>query len=130
MAGLRIDLTITGCPRALSPGADLAAYRIVQEALTNVMKHAGQARTWISINYRPGQVVIDVTDDGSGSGASAITAGPAGTGSAGTGRGLAGLRERVAVYGGMLDAGRRPDGGWRVVAHLPADTPTVSVPGQ
>jgi signal transduction histidine kinase len=130
MAGLHIDLKITGCPRALSPGADLAAYRIVQEALTNVMKHAGQARTSISIDYRPGQVIIEVTDDGSGSGARAITASPAGTGSAGTGRGLPGLRERVALYGGMLDAGRRAGGGWRVLAHLPADTPTVSVAGQ
>jgi len=109
-AGLPVDLTISGRPRPLPPGLDLACYRVVQEALTNVMKYAGQARTAVRLDYRPDELIIDVTDDG-----------PAVTAQAGGGRGLLGLRERVSLYGGEFDAGPRPAGGWRVTARLPLD---------
>jgi signal transduction histidine kinase len=112
-AGLPAELTVSGRPRALPPGLDLAAYRVVQEALTNVMKHAGHARTAVRLDYRPDELIIDVSDDGP----------PAATPTAnlGGGRGLLGLRERVSLYGGEFDAGPRPAGGWRVTARLPLD---------
>jgi len=110
-AGLPVELTITGA-RALPPGVDLAAYRVVQEALTNVIKHANQARTVVQIEYRPGELLIDVADDGAA--ASGVAAGAGG-------RGLIGLRERLALYGGELDAGPRPGGGWRVRARIPLE---------
>ena len=109
-AGLPVDLTVSGRPRALPPGLDLACYRVVQEALTNVIKHAGQARTAVRLDYRPDELIIDVTDDGP-----AVSARPGG------GRGLLGLRERVSLYGGEFDAGPRPAGGWRVTARLPLE---------
>jgi signal transduction histidine kinase len=108
-AGLPVELTVTG-ERTLPPGADLAAYRVVQEALTNVLKHAGQARTSVRIEYLPRALRITVTDDGRPEGAPA-------TG----GRGLIGLRERIAVYHGTLDVGPRPGGGWRLVATIPLE---------
>jgi signal transduction histidine kinase len=108
-------LRVSGSPRVLPPGLDLAAYRVVQEALTNVMKHARQARTVVMLDYRPGELVIEVADDGR----LAAAAAPANVSPApGPGRGLLGLRERVALYGGEFDAGRRPGGGWRVRAQL------------
>jgi signal transduction histidine kinase len=109
-AGLSVELTVTGA-RDLPPGVDLAAYRVVQEALTNVIKHAGTARAAVVLEYRPDDLVIIVTDDGrpvTGSG------GPGG-------RGLIGLRERIGLYGGELDAGPRPGGGWRVRARIPLE---------
>jgi signal transduction histidine kinase len=109
-AGLNVELTVTGA-RDLSPGVDLAAYRVVQEALTNVIKHAGTARAAVVLEYRPDDLLITVTDDGrpvTGSG------GPGG-------RGLIGLRERIGLYGGELDAGPRPGGGWRVRARIPLE---------
>jgi signal transduction histidine kinase len=120
-AGLPVELSTTGTPRGLPPGLDLAAYRVVQEALTNVIRHAGPASASVRLDYRPGQLVIDVTDDGRGSGRS----GPGGSGASGVpagpgaGRGLIGLRERIALYGGDLDANPRPGGGWRVRARIP-----------
>jgi signal transduction histidine kinase len=114
-AGLPVELTVSGRPRALAPGVDLACYRVVQEALTNVMKHAAQARTTVRLDYRPCELVIDVSDDGWPGGAP-----PGGPGQPG-GRGLLGLRERVSLYGGAFDAGPRPAGGWRVMARLPLD---------
>jgi signal transduction histidine kinase len=90
---------------------DLAAYRVVQEALTNVIKHAGTSRAAVVLEYRPDDLLITVTDDGrpvTGSG------GPGG-------RGLIGLRERIGLYGGELDAGPRPGGGWRVRARIPLE---------
>jgi len=110
-AGLPVELTITAA-RALPPGVDLAAYRVVQEALTNVIKHANQARTVIRIEYRPRELRIDVADDG-------VVVFDAGRAQPGAGRGLIGLRERIALYGGDLDAGPRPGGGWRVQARIP-----------
>ena len=114
-AGLPVELVITGA-RALPPGVDLAAYRVVQEALTNVIKHANQARTVVSIEYQPRDLLITVTDDGQAAGGPAPSR-PPGAG----GRGLIGLRERVALYGGELDAGPRPGGGWRVRARIPLE---------
>ena len=108
---LPIDVTITGTPVPLRPGADLAAYRVVQEALTNTVKHAPGASVQITITYSPDAVTIDVTDTG----------GPPGTViRPGGGHGLAGLRERLAIYQGTLDTGKRSTGGFRVHAVLPA----------
>ena len=117
--GLRVELTITGQVRQLSPGLDLTAYRVVQEALTNVMKHAGAATAMVALDYRADYLVVDVTDDGEpGRPADRV---------AGSGRGLLGLRERVSLYGGEMDAGPRPSGGWRVTARLPdCAQPTAS----
>ena len=112
-AGLSVELTVTGT-RDLPPGVDLAAYRVVQEALTNVIKHAGTARAAVVLEYRPDDLLITVTDDG--------RPGPGSPGSSGpNGRGLIGLRERIGLYGGELDAGPRPGGGWRVRARIPLE---------
>ena len=95
-----------------APRIDLAAFRVVQEGLTNVMKHAGQARTTVRLEYRTRDLLITVSNDrppGSGAGPSP------------GGRGLIGLRERIAVYGGELDAGPRPGGGWRLTARIPLE---------
>jgi signal transduction histidine kinase len=113
-AGLRVTLTVTGTARALPSGADLAAYRVVQEGLTNVLRHAGQASASVAAHW--GDLLeLTVTDDGQGTG----QAGQDDVRGAGHGRGLLGLRERLALYGGELEAGPRPDGGWRMRAVLP-----------
>ena len=120
-AGLPVDLHIGELPRGLPPGLDLAAFRVIQEALTNVIKHAGKPHTSVSVDYRDGDLVVAVADAGRpGAAGGAAPAIP------GAGRGLLGLRERMAVYGGELEAGPRPDGGWLVRARIPADlVPTV-----
>jgi signal transduction histidine kinase len=97
-------------------GIDLSAYRIVQEALTNVLKHAGAARAQVVIGYGDREITIEVTDDGRG--ATARVAADR----AGTGHGLIGLRERVALFGGELEVGPRPGSGFRVAARLPFET--------
>jgi signal transduction histidine kinase len=112
-AGLAVRLRVEGTPSPLPAGVDLSAYRIVQEALTNVVKHAGPAQAQVTIGYRDRDVTVEVTDDGRGAAA------PAGDGRGGTGHGLVGMRERVAVFGGDLEAGPRPGGGFRVAARLP-----------
>jgi signal transduction histidine kinase len=123
-AGLPVELRISGSPRVLPPGLDLAAYRVVQEALTNVMKHTRQAKTVVRLDYSPEELVIEVADDGPPAATAAnASAGP------GAGRGLLGLRERVALYGGEFDAGQRPGGGWRVRARL-RDNPKPTGPVQ
>jgi len=104
--------------RDLPPGLNLAAYRVVQEALTNVMKHAGQAKTTVRVQYRPAELLITVCDDGSYAAAAP----------GGGGRGLIGLRERIAVYGGELDAGPRPGGGWRLTARIPLEPAAGDLP--
>ena len=114
-AGLDVELTVTGA-RDLPPGVDLAAYRVVQEALTNVIKHAAAGRALVSIEYRADDLLITVLDEGG-----YPQAGPASKGQGG--RGLIGLRERIAIYGGELDAGPRPGGGWRVQARIPLEHP-------
>jgi signal transduction histidine kinase len=117
-AGLPVELRVSGACRPLSPGADLAAYRVVQEGLTNVLRHAGRAAATVGVEWGE-QLVITVSDDGPGSGPAAGNDG----GHAGTpGRGLLGLRERLALYGGELAAGPRPGGGWQVRAVMPTAT--------
>src|SRR5213076_115 len=97
-AGLPVELEVEGEPRELPVGIELSAYRIVQEALTNALKHAGEARAWVKIRYTSDSLELEIADDGTGA------ASPAATG----GHGLVGMRERVALYGGRLDAGGRP----------------------
>jgi signal transduction histidine kinase len=121
-AGLPVELSVTG-RRDLSPGLDLVAYRVVQEAITNVLKHAGQARTTVRVEAGPRELLITVCDDGRPPGSPApdlARSEPAGSG----GRGLIGLRERIAVYRGELDADPRPGGGWRLVARIPLEPVT------
>jgi signal transduction histidine kinase len=108
-AGLSVDLYIEGTPRPLPPGADLAAYRVVQEALTNVLRHAGRAATSVLVNWGE-NLVITVSNTG-GSVMRVNSDLP--------GRGLLGLQERLSLYGGELDAGPRPGGGWQVRAVMP-----------
>jgi signal transduction histidine kinase len=112
-AGLGVRLRVEGTPSPLPAGVDLSAYRIVQEALTNVVKHAGPARAQVTICYRDQEVTVEVIDDGRG-----VTA-PTSNGRARVGHGLIGMRERVAVFGGDLEVGPRPGGGFRVAARLP-----------
>ena len=112
-AGLAVRLQVEGAPSPLPAGVDLSAYRIVQEALTNVVKHAGPARAQVTIRYGEREVTVEVTDDGRG-----VTA-PTGDGRARVGHGLIGMRERVQVFGGDLEVGPRPAGGFRVAARLP-----------
>ncbi|MFC8194279.1 sensor histidine kinase [Streptomyces sp. NPDC057298] len=110
--GLPVALTVTGPPRPLPPGLELAAYRVVQEALTNTVKHASGASAGVTVDYGPQRLRVEVTDTGGHPGASV-----------GSGRGLIGLRERLAVYDGTLNAGRRLTGGYRVEALIPLETP-------
>ena len=107
-AGLPVDVSIEGDPVELPPGVDLSAYRIVQEALTNALKHAGPARARVRLRYAADGLDVEVSDDGPGTG----------NGDSG-GYGLDGIRERVAVYGGELEAGHRTEGGFAVRARLP-----------
>ena len=112
-AGLAVKLQINGTRPPLPAGVDLSAYRIVQEALTNVVKHAGPAHAQVTIRYRDQDVTVEVIDDGRG------VAAVAGNGGRGTGHGLIGMAERVAAFGGDLEVGPRPGGGFRVAARLP-----------
>jgi signal transduction histidine kinase len=112
-AGLAVKLQVHGTRPPLPAGVDLSAYRIIQEALTNVVKHAGPAHAQVVVGYRDQEVTVEVTDDGQGAAA------PTGDGQAGTGHGLIGMRERVQAFGGDLEAGPRPGGGFRVAARLP-----------
>ena len=114
-AGLDVRLRTDGEPRALAPGLELAAYRIIQEALTNTMKHAGPARAEVRLAFEAGALTVVVADDGRGPGFEP------GRG----GHGLAGMRERVTVYDGDLEAGPHPGGGFRVRARLPFDAAAV-----
>ena len=117
-AGLPVELTVDGAPRALDAGLELAAYRIVQEALTNALKHARGARARVRLGYEPLALEIEVTDQG---GTGEHDLGDSGRG----GRGLIGMRERVALYGGRFDAARTPTG-FRVFARLPVDPEPVA----
>jgi signal transduction histidine kinase len=112
-AGLAVKLQVHGSRPPLPAGVDLSAYRIVQEALTNVVKHAGPARAQVVVGYHDRDVTVEILDDGRDA------ATPAGESRAGTGHGLIGMRERVQVFGGDLEAGPRPGGGFRVAARLP-----------
>jgi signal transduction histidine kinase len=112
-AGLAVRLRVEGTRSQLPAGVDLSAYRIVQEALTNVVKHAGPAQAQVTVCYGDRDVTVEVTDDGGRAEA------PAGDRQAGTGHGLAGMRERVQVFGGDLEVGPGPGRGFRVAARLP-----------
>jgi signal transduction histidine kinase len=115
-AGLPVHLVVNGSGAPLPAAVDVSVYRIVQEALTNVLKHAGSAHAEVSIGYVDDTVTIEVTDDGPGLEVADLVWAEAAQG----GRGLAGMRERVALFGGDLRAGPRPDGGFAVRARLPA----------
>ena len=119
-AGLDVELCVFGVPWTLSPGRDLAAYRVIQEALTNVLKHAGTARTLVSLNYGHDGLTLEVTDDGPRCPADPSERLNPGA-LPGGGRGLIGLRERVNLGGGEFEAGRLPRGGWRIMARFPAE---------
>jgi signal transduction histidine kinase len=108
-AGLPVELHIDGERRELPVGIELSGYRIVQEALTNALKHAGQAHASVRVHYGVDSLELVISDDGGGASAPV----------AGGGHGLVGMRERVALYGGRLDAGRRPSGGFAVRVLLP-----------
>ena len=107
-AGLPVDLRVEGDPVQLPAGVDLTAYRLVQEGLTNALKHSRAKRAEVLVRYSDSQVEVTVSDDGHGGG-----------GGDGGGHGLVGMRERVTVYGGDLEAGPRPEGGYRLRARLP-----------
>ena len=111
-AGLPVELVVDGDVATLPPGVDVSAYRIVQEGLTNALKHAGPARARVHVRYLPRAVEVEVTDDGRG-GAIVVA------GNDGGGQGLIGMRERVSLYGGRLEAGGRPSGGYAIRARLP-----------
>jgi signal transduction histidine kinase len=121
-AGLPVTVTVTGAQRPLPAEADQAAYRIVQEALTNVSRHAGAASASVHLHYAPGTLSIQVDDDGKGQVTSTGTGN--GTRASGPGLGLVGMRERVSALGGQLQAGPQDAGGFRVRAELPARAPS------
>jgi len=108
-AGIAVDVHVDGEPRPISTGIGLAAYRITQEALTNVIKHAGPAHASVLVRYTDHDVTLEIRDDGH------TTAPTAGAG----GHGLIGMRERAAVHGGEVSAGPAPNGGFQVTARLP-----------
>ncbi len=112
-AGLRVSIEVTGAERGLPPGVDLSAYRIVQEALTNVLRHAGTKTATVRVAYGDGGVELEIHDDGNGKAVEAA--------GEGNGHGLAGMRERVQLFGGDLVAGPQPGGGFRVTARLPLE---------
>lgn len=107
-SGLPVELTVEGTPVKLPAGVDLSAYRIVQEALTNTLKHAGPARAWVAVRWADDDVEIEVANDCRDGGESD-----------GAGHGLVGMRERVALCGGELSSGPRPGGGFKISARLP-----------
>ncbi len=113
-AGVRVDLRRSGEQRPLPADIDLSAYRIVQEALTNVVRHAGTGDCRVLVEYGDGELSVDIVDDGRGAG---------GNGASRHGFGLVGMRERVALLNGRISAGPRPEGGFRVVARLPLGEP-------
>lgn len=110
-AGLKVELETEGSPAPLPASVDLAAYRIIQEALTNSARHSGATRATVRVRYTGSEVEIEVDDEG--------TAGPKPARPAGTGSGIAGMTDRAQALGGTLAAGPRPGGGYRVTAMLP-----------
>jgi signal transduction histidine kinase len=115
-AGVKVQLEVRGSQRDLPPGVDLAAYRIVQEALTNVVKHARTTACRVLVTYERDAVSVEITDEGHGPPAAAAR----------PGHGIAGMAERAGLYGGELHTGPLPSGGFRVAARLPLD----SAPGE
>jgi signal transduction histidine kinase len=113
-AGLPVELAVEGAPRRLAQSVDLSAFRIVQEALTNVVKHAGRARTALTITYGPEALELTIVDSGNPDRGNGPRREPGG-------HGLIGMRERTALFGGTLTAGPRPGHGFEVHASLPYD---------
>lgn len=109
-AGVPVAFTVEGDAATVPHGIGMSVYRLVQEGLTNVIKHAGRASAAVTVRCEPGEVVVEVVDDGRGA---------AVNGAATDGHGLVGMRERVGLWGGTLDAGPRPGGGFRVLARVP-----------
>ena len=107
-AGLPVELAVEGEPEELAPGVDLAAYRVIQEALTNALKYAGPARAWVTVRWHERDLELEIANDGSSE-----------TGGDGRGHGLVGLRERAALVGGTIESGPRAGGGFVVTARLP-----------
>ena len=110
-AGVQVDVDWHGSREPLPADIDASAFRIIQEAVTNVVRHAGTGQCQVSIGQQDGQLSIEVTDSGRGGSA------------AGTGYGITGMRERAALLGGDFSAGPRPGGGFRVTARLPLPAP-------
>jgi signal transduction histidine kinase len=109
-AGLPVDLEVEGEPRDLPPGVDLAAYRVVQEALTNALKYAGPAHAWVAVGWGDDELSLEISNDGLGNGDGD-----------GGGHGLTGMNERVSLYGGEIETGERDGGGYVVRARLPLE---------
>ena len=118
-AGFPVTLTVAGPLRTLPPGVELVAYRIIQESLTNCLKHAAATRAAVLVSYAGGELRVDVDDDGPEPPAADLVAG----------QGLIGMRERVAAYGGRLSAGAGVDGGFHVEAHIPAPALATEIDG-
>ncbi|GIG22884.1 two-component sensor histidine kinase [Cellulomonas chitinilytica] len=117
-SGVRVSLVRMGTPRRLPPGMGLAVYRIAQEALTNVLKHAGpDPQVTVMVSWQPEAILVEVDDDGRGASAE----------SDGLGQGMLGMRERATMFGGTVTAGPRPGGGFRVRAQLPTPRERTSV---
>jgi signal transduction histidine kinase len=114
-AGLATRVTVSGRARPLPPAIDRAAYRIVQEALTNALRHAGPATASVSLVYEPDRLLVDIADDGQGSASNSDDPKP------GYGHGIAGMCERALAIGGEFEAGPQPTGGFRVHATLPIE---------
>jgi signal transduction histidine kinase len=108
-AGVDVDVVVEGIERPVPPGVGLSAYRIAQEALTNVRKHSTATSARVVLRYAPDRLLVQVVDDGQALGSSAASAG----------QGLVGMRERVTIFGGELTAGPRAGGGYEVLAVLP-----------
>ena len=108
-AGVPVTLTVDGDPRTLPEAIELSAYRIVQEALTNAVKHAAGSPAAVRVRYWPAALDLEVLDEGLGAGAAPLPGG----------HGLIGMRERVQMYGGSMSAGRQPGGGFAVRVSLP-----------
>jgi signal transduction histidine kinase len=118
-AGVRVDLTVRGERPPLPAGLDLAGYRVIQEAVTNVIKHAATARCQVTVNYQEDMLTLEVTDDGSGSAATGSELPVAGNG-------IIGMQERAAMYGGEVLAAPLQGRGFRVAARFPlAGTPAI-----
>jgi signal transduction histidine kinase len=111
-AGLPVDLVVKGDVDRLPPGVDLSAYRLVQEGLTNALKHAGPARARVFVNCSETELEVEVIDDGQGVN---------GNGDSTGGHGLTGMRERVSMLGGQIEVGPRDSGGFALRARLPLD---------
>ena len=121
-AGVRVQLEIRGTQRPVPPGVGLAAYRIIQEALTNVVKHAQTTASRVLVTYTDDALCLEITDDGRGARADAVAASG--------GHGIAGKRERASLFGGELHAGPLPGRGFRVGARLPLDSAPDQPPGR